>query len=81
MICLCSKSYVAVSSDNPEHMKFSLKGVNKRNFVDPVPKGSAKATDSYGRKQRNSSPWQQFVYVRTEQESHDVFLHQKKSSQ
>ena len=34
MICLCSKSYVAVSSDNPENLKFSLKGVNKRNFVD-----------------------------------------------
>ena len=36
MICLCSKSYVAVSSDKPENIKFSLKGVNKRNFVDPT---------------------------------------------
>ena len=38
MICLCSKSYVAVSDDRPQDIKFSLKGVNKRNFVDPYNK-------------------------------------------
>ena len=36
MICLSSKSYVAVSRDKPENIKFSFKGVNKRGFVDPT---------------------------------------------
>lgn len=35
MICLCSKSYVAVCQQEGT-IKFSLKGVNKRNFVDPT---------------------------------------------
>ena len=38
MICFCSKSYVGISSDRPQDIKFSLKGVNKRNFVDPYDK-------------------------------------------
>ena len=35
MICLCSKSYVS-SSGPIGKVKFSLKGVNKSNFVDPT---------------------------------------------